>query len=183
MAREVYKSSTLGSIPLSFTGRHLLQSLREEMTALVRKAYENGRKDARQPLPGLERFAVSSNDWEPLSVARGKLAQYMSGLEEGSKSVDQLERHNVDLRGEVVKLLKEKERLTDVITCRMAEIAALCKENEQLKEHVQFRSAPEATNITEFHLPPIPEGYELTIVGNAVAISPIRDTIVAGVEA
>lgn len=59
---EVYKSTTHGPIPLSFTGRHLMQSLREATIA-----------------------AIAKNDWhtagEALSRARGDLAAYMSTLE------------------------------------------------------------------------------------------------------
>lgn len=74
---EVYHSSTLGPIPLSFTGRRLMQNLREEVTALLKKAYRNGEqkwyRDGANP--------VSAEDWEPLSKARGELAKYMSKLE------------------------------------------------------------------------------------------------------
>lgn len=69
---EVYKSTTLGAIPLSFTGRHLLQNLREAMTDLISKVVKD--VEAGRPV-------VSSTDWEPVSLARGKLAQYMSRLE------------------------------------------------------------------------------------------------------
>lgn len=61
--QEVYQSSTLGAIPLSFTGRRLLQNLREEIDD-----YVNCRDN---PI-----------DWEPLSRARGKLALYISQLEQ-----------------------------------------------------------------------------------------------------
>lgn len=60
--QEVYKSTTLGSIPLSFTGRHLLQSLREALEDAI------AAKDA-------------SVNWDALSRVRGRLARYMSGLE------------------------------------------------------------------------------------------------------
>lgn len=62
--RSVYKSTTLGDIPLSFTGRQLLQQLRIEMEDMLRDVKK-----------GLD---VS---WDPLSRARGRLAQYMSKLE------------------------------------------------------------------------------------------------------
>lgn len=62
MDQETYHSSTLGEIPLSFTGRRLLQNLREAI-----EEYTTG--------------AVKG--WEPLSRARGKIAKYMSELERG----------------------------------------------------------------------------------------------------
>jgi hypothetical protein len=62
LKREIYQSTTGKAIPLSFTGRHLLQSLRE---AIV--------------------FALSKNDYhadnDAVSKARCKLAEYMSRLE------------------------------------------------------------------------------------------------------
>jgi hypothetical protein len=70
--RSIYNSTTLGPIPLSFTGRHLLQNLREAVTEMVSKAVEKAKKG--QAGIGLE--------WDAVSRARGKLAQYMSQLEE-----------------------------------------------------------------------------------------------------
>jgi hypothetical protein len=69
--QEVYKSSTMGNIPLSFTGRHLMQSLREAIQDLVRDVHQDG-------------MPTKSNKeaWEPLSRARGRIAQYMSDLEQ-----------------------------------------------------------------------------------------------------
>lgn len=67
MVQEVYKSSTMGNIPLSFTGRHLLQSLREAFTEYL---------DAIQK-PG----SVQYKDWTRVSEARGRIAKYMSDLE------------------------------------------------------------------------------------------------------
>lgn len=59
---EVYNSSTHGRIPLSFTGRHLLQNLRKAISE-----------------------AISNEDWHynnnAVSQARGELARYMSDLE------------------------------------------------------------------------------------------------------
>ena len=65
MSKEIYHSSTLGPIPLSFMGRHLLQSLREAVTDL-QAAAANGK-----PV-----------DYKAVSLARGRLAQYISRLEE-----------------------------------------------------------------------------------------------------
>jgi hypothetical protein len=77
---SVYRSSTLGDIPLSFTGRHLLQGLRDEVTDLIRKAYDNGKADVMRN-DGLNRLSTAGTDWEPVSRARGRIAQYISNLE------------------------------------------------------------------------------------------------------
>lgn len=62
MKQETYKSSTHGPIPLSFTGRRLLENLRHAITA-----------------------AIAARDWNhdnnAVSKARGELAKYMSRLE------------------------------------------------------------------------------------------------------
>jgi hypothetical protein len=71
--QEVYQSSTLGPIPLSFTGRHLLQSLREAIEEMVGGAVKQAQVGGSPIKP----------EWEPVSEARGKLAQYMSLLEQG----------------------------------------------------------------------------------------------------
>jgi len=77
MTREVYKSSTHGEIPLSFTGRHLLQTLRSAATA-----------------------AIANGNWHhdcnALSKARGELALYMSRLEAREKP--EAERTLVDVQ-------------------------------------------------------------------------------------
>lgn len=62
--QEIYQSSTLGEIPLSFTGRRLLQNLREEIEDLMKG-----------------HATVVSDEWKPLSRARGKIALYISQLE------------------------------------------------------------------------------------------------------
>lgn len=76
--KSVYHSSTMGEIPLSFTGRHLLQALREEVQDLVRKSYEDGNKDGRG---AARQISSSEKAWEPVSRARGRIAKYMSDLE------------------------------------------------------------------------------------------------------
>lgn len=94
--QEVYKSSTLGPIPLSFTGRHLLQTLREAVTELVSKVEEAGLKGCA--------YTPARDRWEPVSLARGKLAQYMS----------QLEKRNVpqSMLDELARLRHENEVLS-----------------------------------------------------------------------
>jgi hypothetical protein len=67
--QEIYRSSTLGPIPLSFTGRHLLQTLRDEMQRLINKLQE-------------QQGCYHTNDWKPVSEARGRIAEYMSKLEQ-----------------------------------------------------------------------------------------------------
>lgn len=68
--QEVYHSSTLGPIPLSFTGRRLMQNLREAFQEMLNKhckAIAEGR--------------IETGLWDRVSRARGELAQYMSRLE------------------------------------------------------------------------------------------------------
>lgn len=69
--QEVYHSSTLGRIPLSFTGRRLMQNLREEFQRLLSIAIEK----ARNGQVGVSR------EWDRVSEARGRIAEYMSRLE------------------------------------------------------------------------------------------------------
>lgn len=71
--QEVYQSSTLGDIPLSFTGRRLLQNLREEIEDLMKG-----------------RASIVADEWKPLSRARGKLALYISQLEQAKPSMDNI---------------------------------------------------------------------------------------------
>lgn len=80
LTQEVYKSSTLGPISLSFTGRRLMQNLREAVSD-----YMGGQT------------AVSYHD---LSKARGKIAQYISSLEKfkiRALAQEKLARNNPDL--------------------------------------------------------------------------------------
>ena len=78
MTNEIYTSSTLGEIPLSFTGRHLLQSLREAITEALEEQAKGG-------APG---FVYDLHD-QAISRIRGKLAKRMSHLEQ---RIEQLER-------------------------------------------------------------------------------------------
>lgn len=70
--REIYHSTTLGPIPLSFTGRHLMQTLREAFTDMLSKAVEKAKRGE---------VGIGA-EWDEVSRARGKIAQYMSKLEE-----------------------------------------------------------------------------------------------------
>lgn len=71
--QELYQSSTLGVIPLSFTGRRLLQNLREEVQDLLKG-----------------KATILKEEWKPLSRARGKLALYISELEQQRPDITQV---------------------------------------------------------------------------------------------
>lgn len=60
--QETYKSHTRGPIPLSFTGRRLLENLRYAITNAIREGAYN-------------------HDGEAVSKARGDIALYMSKIE------------------------------------------------------------------------------------------------------
>lgn len=62
MEKSIYNSHTHGPIPLSFTGRRLMQNLRDAITGAVRRGDYND--------PRME-----------VAHARGEIAQYMSKLE------------------------------------------------------------------------------------------------------
>lgn len=64
---KVFNSSMYGPIPLSFTGKHLLQKLRE----CIEDAVATGNTDAQL-----------THEGHALSKARGDLAKYMSQLEQ-----------------------------------------------------------------------------------------------------
>lgn len=71
MDQEIYHSSTLGPIPLSFTGRRLMQNLREAVEEMTTRASNAARAGRGCPV----------DNWEPVSQARGRLAKYISELE------------------------------------------------------------------------------------------------------
>lgn len=76
--RSVYKSSTGVEVPLSFTGKHLLQSLREAIQDALVKRYNEGLADGRHHA---REFTAPGRAWEPISKARLAIAQHMSKLE------------------------------------------------------------------------------------------------------
>lgn len=86
MARDVYRSTTLGDIPLSFTGRHLLQTLRECVADALAAGDTNVNAGA-------------------LSRARGRLAHYMSKLEQKHQTTFLCELTNEQLKQELDKRL------------------------------------------------------------------------------
>lgn len=71
MPREIYHSSTLGPIHLSFNGRRLMQNLREAVQEMLEAQLKCERLNH---VPG-------SSLWEPVSLARGRIAKYISELE------------------------------------------------------------------------------------------------------
>lgn len=66
LKQEIYHSSTLGPIPLSFTGRRLLANLREAATSYTQQYWGTGK----------------TPDYRSVSIARGAIAKYISDLEE-----------------------------------------------------------------------------------------------------
>jgi len=89
MKQEIYTSSTKGEIPLSFTGRHLLQSLREAIIEAIDK----------------EDYNINADQ---LSRIRGDIAQYMSTLERKNILLGQIAKENSALREYLKKLSDEK---------------------------------------------------------------------------
>lgn len=78
MKQEVYISSTMGEIPLSFTGRRLLQNLREAIEEMTIRATNAARAGHGGPV----------DNWKPVSEARGRLAKYISELEQRTQLTD-----------------------------------------------------------------------------------------------
>lgn len=140
---NVYNSSTLGPIPLSFTGRRHMQNLREEVEALIKLAYENGRRDGLSIEP---RFPIHNKDREPLSRARGYLAKYISKLE------------------------AENKYHTDSVESRVSPNRTLRATDDN--PHPYGKSATVRTDHHTIVLPPIPEGYILEVVGGLIRIVP-----------
>lgn len=75
--QEVYHSSTLGRIPLSFTGRRLMQNLREAFGEFLMQAKKQAVAEA------VTSQAYTAPKWDKVSEARGEIAKYMSKLEKG----------------------------------------------------------------------------------------------------
>lgn len=145
--QEVYNSSTLGPIPLSFTGRRLMQNLREAVQEMVDKAIQDTRKNAGK--------GWAPQNWEPVSLARGKLVQYMSELEQ------RVERQEIF------------DPPPNYVTYN--EMKAFV--NGQAPLYIQQwgraeRPTKVENNISHMHLPEIPEGYALHIVNGIVSIEP-----------
>jgi hypothetical protein len=86
--QEIYQSATMGDIPLSFTGRHLLQSLREAIHE-----------------------AIAASDYScfgthKVSEARGRLAKYISKLEQQSTKLSSIS--DSQLIAEMSRRLEER---------------------------------------------------------------------------
>jgi len=87
MKQEIYTSSTKGEIPLSFTGRHLLQSLREAIIEAIDE----------------QDMGVNANH---LSRVRAQVAEYMSILERKSIQLEHIFKENSVLRERLAELSK-----------------------------------------------------------------------------
>lgn len=156
MTREVYHSSTMGSIPLSFTGRHLLQELREAVTEAITSACKRG-SEHRMPLPGA---------WEPISRARGKLAKYMSELEKGRNEPP----IDAAVHFATTEQLKAElaQRGYSVQVTLTGSVPSTPWKGIEAENRRQKAASEE---FTTYVLPDIPEGYSLNIVGGILSIS------------
>ncbi|HEX2242999.1 MAG TPA: hypothetical protein VHK27_07070 [Gammaproteobacteria bacterium] len=94
MTQEIYNSSTLGPIPLSFTGRRLMANLREALEAAIGQAKIKG-----------------VADWKPISRARGELARYISNLERGRYTPETEEVNSLRVEYSEVKELEQPKTL------------------------------------------------------------------------
>lgn len=147
--QEVYHSSTLGPIPLSFTGRRLMQNLRDAFQEMLKVSCEAAKRGQVRP----------ASDWEDVSKARGKLAQYMSQLEKRApqslqwqspldtrckpaamvldyvdpKSTAELQRQIEVLRKGNDAFKETNQRLRESNSRYLCEVAALKKELEQAR--------------------------------------------------
>lgn len=179
MSREIYHSSTMGNIPLSFTGRHLLQQLRVEIQDLMKKVYNNGYDDG---ITNARKFPAPGSDWEPVSRARARLAQYMSDLEEKRRVAINLQGLHPDMPppeelrrytdSELVKEITRRGLNSYEVTGSLIADANSVRDNTN-PQKVELPIKGD-TGYT-FHLPPIPDGYDLAIVNGIVAISPIQE--------
>lgn len=185
--QEVYHSSTLGPIPLSFTGRRLMQNLREAFQDLLQKRVEQTKRGQ----------VGGQDDWTSVSEARGKLAQYMSKLEQRPpQSMPQGPVHPMwtmpsrckpaamvldyvpktaaeleTLRQENEALKQQNQRLRESNSRALCELGVLQKEGQKLKEEAE--RLKDSQSVTALQLPPIPKGYELSVVGSIVSIAPV----------
>ena len=151
---DVYKSSTLGAIPLSFTGRHLLQSLREAVVDAIEHAHKAGR-DGR---------VIPSNNWHPISLARGKLAQYMSKLER-NRQFGAFGWRDPEPLDVALKRQEEAEGEEPPIFGAFRQLVVAMKEQDEQPSREGYH----------MHLPPIPPGYALHVVGNIMTIEPLKE--------
>jgi len=192
MKQETYHSSTLGDIPLSFTGRRLMQNLREAITEFVRLNWNRVKQGE----------TADPNDWRRVSEARGELAKYISWLErllnEDRSTADETTwkqppytyhfshddrphpSHNAKPAGvmlarlgtdadawarELYSHLGSVDTPLNVDTLRAWFASAI----EQAKTH----GAESKPTTRVIQLPSIPEDYALHIVGDMVSVMPI----------
>lgn len=154
MKQEIYRSEALGEIPLSFTGRHLLQSLRETIDEYTKKTLRRHGADMFTEVPH------SAEDWKPLSIARGKLAQYMSKLEQ----------RQVKERPRAYESRLDTMPRQEHFNCRSVanpfevagSVVATIEETE-----------PKGGDV-HIHMPAIPPGYVMRCVGNITTIEPVK---------
>jgi hypothetical protein len=160
MKQEIYKSSTLGEIPLSFTGRHLLQNLREVITNGI-AASANG-----QPIK-----------WDDISIARGKLAQYISKLEQRSERPRAYDSHNEDEPRVHVHHVQSFEEVLKIMADYEAGNMPLESNGQEIKSTLEETNPKtqvhEAPNGSTLVLPEIPENYVLRMVGGMLVIQPL----------
>jgi hypothetical protein len=144
MKQETYHSSTLGNIPLSFTGRRLLQNLREAFSNYTVKVIVATKRNQME----------APTSWQPVSVARGELAQYISGLERRVSALETLHKawHDDD----------DNEP----------------QNGAQEEPPLVFGALNEADLTTPlklsyvYNLPAIPPGYSLTMINDRLIIAP-----------
>lgn len=157
MAREIYNSTTLGPIPLSFTGRHLLQELRTCIQDAIKDKDFNTNGDA-------------------LSRIRGRIAQYMSKLE-GKDEVRIEYRAAMDSRtahlAGVADLKRRYDHRCEASFDNIQNFGGF--RPGDLPPRNPFEVLPDPPKpVNQIVLPPIPKGYELNMVGGITTISPIE---------
>lgn len=192
--REIYHSTTMGPIPLSFTGRHLMQALREAVTDMMSKAVEKAKRG--EAGIGLE--------WDEVSRARGRIAKYISQLEErpqrtgfGWRDPEPLDvaarRQEADMEFHGTTSMEDAARIYRHglpprhfgFNCggevRETNAPRTCICGQTLlygKGHLNCPGAPQ--NVEQVVLPPIPKGYALHMINGIVSIEPIEQVKVSG---
>jgi hypothetical protein len=195
--RSVYKSSTGVQVPLSFTGKHVLQNLREAMMEALKSAYDHG-----------ARGTSNLQDWDPLSKARLAIAQHISGLENKSerandaqavsipealyRASDEQIYHEYNRRGlkprpwdrgfKIHSNPTHQDHFRSLWEASRGDLNNLI--GQKFTVQVEEPSAPpvkvvgveglstDALPKGDVHLPPIPEGYVLRRVGALLEIVP-----------
>lgn len=157
-----------------------MQNLRDAFQEMLKVSCEAAKRGQVRP----------ASDWEDVSKARGKLAQYMSQLEKRApqslqwqspldtrckpaamvldyvdpKSTAELQRQIEVLRKGNDAFKETNQRLRESNSRYLMEVEALKKQLEQA------RSVQNKTVV----LPAIPTGYELAVLGDSVSIVPSK---------